>query len=96
MTNYSNGAQVTCSAVFQNTAGTAIDPTSVNFQVTSPAGTVTAYTYGSDTQLVKDSTGHYHVDVSASVDGVWAYRFYSTGTGQAASEATFVVESRFV
>ena len=81
-----------CSAVFTNSSGTAIDPTAVLFKVTNPAGTPTTYTYGEDDELVKDSVGNYHVDVDANAAGVWRYRFYSTGTGQAAEEGMFIVE----
>jgi hypothetical protein len=49
--------------------------------------------YGVAPALVKDSTGHYHIDVSASMSGTWRYRWESTGAGQAAEEGAFVVES---
>jgi hypothetical protein len=42
-------------------------------------------TYGVGAELVKDSTGVYHVDIDADEAGKWLYRFYSTGTGQASS-----------
>jgi hypothetical protein len=93
---YDNGDLVRCSAIFTNSSGTATDPSVVRFQVRNPAGTVTPYLYGTDIQLVKDSTGNYHVDVDASSDGLWSYRFYSTGSGQAAAEANFIVSSNFV
>jgi hypothetical protein len=98
MTNqYDVGALVRCSGVFTNRSGTAVDPTVVGFKVKNPSGTVTTYTYGSGAQVVRDSAGHYHVDVDANAPGQWHYRFYSTGTGQAASEGVFDVDdSAFV
>jgi uncharacterized protein YfaS (alpha-2-macroglobulin family) len=94
-TRYDNGDLVRCTAAFTDTAGTAIDPTTVSFRVKDPAGTITTYAYGTDSELVKDSTGNYHVDIDANTDGIWAYRFSSTGAGQAAAEATFRVNSLF-
>lgn len=90
---YQLGDLVRCSGPFTNAAGTAIDPTAVLFEVKDPAGTLTTYTYGTDAELVRDSAGNYHVDVDANLPGTWYYRFYSTGTGQAADEASFIVET---
>lgn len=92
MTNtYDVGDLVRVSAVFANSAGTAIDPTVVTLQVKVPAGTTTTYTYLTDVALVKDSPGHYHVDVNVTASGEWWYRWASTGTGQAAEESAFTV-----
>jgi len=57
-----------------------------------PDGKRNTYTYLTDSVVVKDSTGHYHIDVDASVAGTWTYRWFSTGTGQAADDQTFIVE----
>lgn len=89
---YQKGDLARCSAAFRNDAGALIDPTAVTFVFTTPAGVTTTYTYGVDSQLVKDSTGNYHVDLSASARGLWLYRWVSTGTGQAAENGQFVVE----
>ena len=43
--------------------------------------------------LVKDSTGVYHLDVSASAVGQWYYRWEGTGAVEQADEGTFVVEA---
>lgn len=97
MTEYVVGNVVRCSNTFTDIAGTEIDPTTVAFKVQNPAGTITTYTYPTDPQLVKDSVGNYHVDISADSEGTWYYRFYSTGTGKAAFEGKFaVINSVFV
>lgn len=91
---YQYGDAVRCSTGtggFTDSAGTAIDPMNVYFSVKNPVGITTTYTYGVDTQLVKDATGKYHVDVNANLVGAWFYRFYSDGTGQAADESSFRV-----
>lgn len=92
MNQYSKGDLVRCSASFATSAGAATNPTAVLFQVKTPAGSTTTYTYGTDAQLVRASTGNYYVDVDASQVGTYHYRFYSTGTGQAADEGSFRVK----
>ena len=95
MNQYSKGDLVRCSASFADSAGTATNPSAVIFQVRNPAGTTTSYTYGTDAEVVRPSTGSYYVDVNANLVGTWHYRFYSTGTGQAADEASFRVKDSY-
>ena len=90
-TSYDVGDLVRCSAVFTDYAGAVLDPTVVKFRFIKPSGSITRYTYGTDAQLVKDSVGHYHVDVSVDATGEWKYRWQSTGVGQAAEESAFFV-----
>ena len=79
-----------------DSAGAAVDPTAVLCKVRKPDGTITTLTYGVDGALVKAAVGSYYTDVVATEAGIWAYRFYSTGTGQAAGETSFRVrESSF-
>lgn len=96
MAAYDLGDLVRIAGVFTNAAGTGIDPDDVFVKYKDPSGNVTTLTYGTDAELVRDSAGNYHVDVDADEAGHWDYRFYSTGTGQAAEEAFFRVDdSRF-
>lgn len=88
---FSVGDLVRITAEFRDIAAALTDPAVVRFQKKNPAGTVVAYLYGTDGQLVKDSTGKYHVDVDANLAGTWFYRFYSTGSAQAAEEKEFRV-----
>jgi hypothetical protein len=88
---YDKGDLVRLSASFTTAAGAALDPTVVICQVKSPAGTTTSYTYGVGETIMRESMGHYHIDLSASIAGTWHYRWYSTGTGQAADEGYFTV-----
>jgi uncharacterized protein YfaS (alpha-2-macroglobulin family) len=93
---YDKGDSVRCRATFKNSSAALIDPTVVRFKYKDPSGNVATLVYGTDASLVKDSDGHYHVDVDADQSGTWFYRFESTGTGQAADEGTFEVsESHF-
>jgi len=93
---YDYGDLVRVSAVFSNIAGAAQDPDVVFLQVLNPAGVTTEYEYLVDVGVVRDLQGHYHYNVDANAPGVWWYRWYSTGAGQAADEYRFKVRpSRF-
>lgn len=68
----------------------AIDPTVVKLSFRNPAGTVTTWTYGGG-EITKVSTGVYTANIDANAAGRWYYRWWSTGTGQAAEEQSFQV-----
>jgi len=94
--HYPLGNAIRVVASFKDLDNALMDPDVVNFSFKIPVGTITTYVYGDDAELVKDSLGVYHVDIDASSIGTWYYRFFATGTGQAAAEGTFVVdESNF-
>lgn len=88
---YDIGDLVRVSGAFTDVNDADIDPTTVTFKFTDPSGNTTSYTYVTDAEVVKDSTGHYHVDVSVDEAGTWYYRWESGGSGQAAEEGSFVV-----
>lgn len=88
---YALGTDVVCRGLFKTSAGVAADPSVVKFSVKNPNGVITTYTYVTDVQVVKDSTGHYHVNVDANEAGTWYFRFFATGTGKAADESSFIV-----
>lgn len=96
ITQYDQGDQVRVSATFADIdTGAATDPTNVYFDFLEKAdGTLTQYTYGIDSQLVRDSTGVYHVDINTgALSGMLVWRFYSTGAAQyAADEGSFYVK----
>ena len=96
MANYDVGDLIRCQGTFTDTNGDAVDPTTVTFIVLDPSGNETTHVYGTDAEVVRSAAGVYHVDVSIDEGGQWAYRFSSTGTGQAAGEKRYqVVESLF-
>jgi len=88
---YDKGDLVRVSGAFTDSDSAAQDPTAVKFQFTDPSDNTTSYTYGTDDELVKDSTGNYHVDVDCDETGLWRWHWYSTGTGQASDEGRFYV-----
>jgi hypothetical protein len=94
---YDVGDKPEVSVIFTTRAGVAADPTGVTCTIETPLGTETTYTYGTDAAVVKDSTGHYHLDVNAtdltSPDGdrIWNYRWRGTGAIVASEEGSFTV-----
>jgi hypothetical protein len=90
--HFDYGDKPRLTGTFEQADGTDIDPTKVFFKFTDPSGTTDTYEYGTDAELVKSATGIYYVDVDCDEVGVFRWRFYSTGTGQAAEEGWFVVE----
>lgn len=92
--SYQVGDLVRATGTFTNAAGTATNPDAVLCEYRDPSGNLTDFEYGVDAELVRDSTGVYYVDIDADEAGWWHYRFWSTGTGQAAAEPSrFHVQS---
>lgn len=84
--------EVRVTGVFKDDAGAEADPSTVKFKFRPPgSATVTTYVYGTDVQLVKDSTGNYHVDIDANVPGTWKWRWISTGSVKGATTGSFRV-----
>ena len=88
---YAKNSLVRISAEF-TLASTDTDPVTVKCYYKDPNGNKITLTYGTDGALVKDSTGRYHVDITANTSGYWAYRFEGSGTVTAANEAEFLVQ----
>ena len=90
MSEFQKGNLVKVTGRFKSDAGALQDPTAVFFAFKNPAGTTTTYTYGTHAQLVKDSTGVYHVILDLDAAGKYTWKFYSTGTGKASAESEII------
>jgi hypothetical protein len=91
--SYDTKDQIRITGLLASAAGVLTDPTTLVFKVLSPSGEVTTYTYGSDAFPIRISAGTYYIDVTPTEPGHWAYRFESSGTGQAADEGRFWVRA---
>jgi hypothetical protein len=91
MNGYMAGQAVRLTATYTDADGAAYDPPSVTFSYTDPAGAQTVKRYGTDLEVVKDATGVYHLEVYATVAGVWHYR--AEAAGQAAAEDRFFINA---
>ena len=93
MDSYDLGDTRKLSATFTVAANSpaATDPTTLTFSIREPDGVVTSYVYLTDAELVKDSTGVYHVDWLIAKVGRHTYRW--VGTGAAAETDTGEFES---
>ena len=92
MREYDVGDVVRTTAKYR-VSGVLTDPTILSFKFKTPAGVTTTKVYGVDLDVVKDSVGVYHYDVSLATSGVWAYRWVSTGTAAGAVERKMLVKT---
>jgi hypothetical protein len=90
---YDLGDLVRITATFTLDNATLIDPTVVNFQYKLDTGDKITKVYGVDAGVVRSSLGIYYCDINCNTVGLWHYRAYSTGNGQAAAEGSFTVKA---
>lgn len=80
---------------FTDLDNVAADPTTVTFSWLKPDGTTVAYIYGTDAELVKDSVGNYHVNITYDQKGRQTLKWTATGTVELVEQIeTYVVETR--
>lgn len=89
-TLYNIGDKVRLQGTLEDSAGVEVDPSTVTVKVRTPGGTISTYTYAGST-VTRSALGVYYTDFTPSEAGTYYYLFQSTGTGQAAGEATFDV-----
>lgn len=92
MATYDIGDQVRLSVVVANSSGVATDPTALTLTVKPHDSTATTYTYaGGD--ITKDSTGHYHKDITITGHngGTWYYKWVATGAAVGMEPGSFNV-----
>lgn len=90
---YTVGTTIRVTGTFRNVAGDLADPSTVTFKYRKPGvTTVTTVTYAGG-GVTKSSTGVYYIDLATTDDenGVWAYRWSSTGNPATAIESEFAV-----
>ena len=70
-----------------------IDPEVVNVTFRDPSGNITTWVYDTDEEVVRSAEGIYYADIDADEAGTWEYRWWSTGSGQAAEAKKFKIRS---
>jgi hypothetical protein len=80
---------------FKNASGVLTDPTTITLRWRVAGGAETAWVFGVDAEIVKDSTGVYHADIPIALPGLHYFRWEGTGTVVAAEESTFNATSLF-
>lgn len=95
MNTYDIADLVTVTVAFTQEDGTFVDPATVICRVRVPDGTVHVYTYLTDTELIRDSLGHFHVDINATAAGAYYYRWEGTGAQAAGEQKFYVRPSKF-
>lgn len=94
MNSYDLGDLVRVTATFTDgITAAALDPAVVKLLVRNPAGNTTTYTYGVGSYITRSGVGVYYAEIDADDDGIWHYRWKSTGTGQAAQEKKIRIRS---
>lgn len=94
---YANGNVISVSGTFRNEkTKVLLDPTVVYLEVTDSTGDVKVIQYGGSgdgivSAITKEGTGQYTADITPVSEGWHYYRWYSTGTGQAAEEGSFYI-----
>lgn len=78
--------------IFKDLAGAVVDPTAVTVQIKLPTDVVLEYTYLIGAEVIKDSTGTYHMDYLITMDGMHYYKWTGTGAVYAAEESQFFVK----
>lgn len=90
------GSVVRIPVAFTDENGDAVDPTTVAFRLADPCNGQATYTYGTDAEISRPSTGNYQVDIPSTVlnrAGRWRFRWETTGTGTTtALEGDFLVQ----
>jgi hypothetical protein len=84
---------------FVNGAGALTDPTTVVLKWNRHGESVTVWTWTSGTpgpNIVRDSVGVFHADITVVEPGLHYFRWEGTGAVVAVAEGTFSAESFFV
>jgi hypothetical protein len=77
-------------------SGVDTDPTGLVFKWKEYGQDVATYTYGVDSEIVKDDTGNYHIDIDQTRSKTHQYVWEATGTAVGAEGSTITVkESAF-
>lgn len=100
MSDIQPGDAVRLSVAFTNSAGTATDPTTITLKVRPKGGAEEVFVHGTDAELVKDSTGNYHLDYTVPAIApdrglTFYYQWIGTGAVAVVEPGTFSVSDPY-
>ena len=84
-------ATIRFNARFQTTEGVLFDPDTLTAKLYSPSALVTTFTYPTDAELSKTSTGLYYLDYAPDKAGRWHIRWTAVESGD-----TIILEDDFI
>ena len=92
MNTYDVGDRVKLQAVIKNSAGAAVDPTTVALTVKPATGMATSYTYAL-AEVSKTAVGTYSMEytIPSHSGGVYYYKFTAGGTYIGMEQSSFAV-----
>jgi len=94
-TSYDIGDGRRFTATYTDIDGAAADPTTVTVRIREPDGTVTAYVYGTDAEVVKSTTGVYYVDWTFNQTGRHQVRWEGAGDVTTAQQTEVYVRRTY-
>ncbi len=88
-TSYDVGDVRRLSVTFKDIAGSDTDPGTVSFLMREPDGALTTFVYLTDSEVVKDATGKFHIDWPIAKPGRHAGAWVGTGAVELRDEFEF-------
>lgn len=86
------GMQRKLRVTFKDSGGTVTDPTTITFTMKDGAGTLTSKVHVTDAEVIKESTGIYHLLYTIIVAGRHNWGWKGTGSLIAARQTSFKVQ----
>lgn len=96
MAQYDIGDSNLISVNFTDKDGTSVDPTLVILRMKPPLSVTVEYTYPGNGQIIKDSTGKYHINYPITLSGVYYGKWAGTGAVVGVEEFSFTVRKPIV
>lgn len=93
---YDKGSLVRLDGPFRDfDTGDPVDPADVFISYKNPAGTITTLQYGVDPAVQRLAPGDYRIEIDVTMSGMWHWRWFATGIGQASDEGQFYVRPSY-
>lgn len=86
------GTLVVADVTFKTKGGSLVDPTTVSVSYKFVGNDTVTKVFGVGVEVVQDSEGKYHIDITTTVAGRVHVRWFSTGTAEVAVSGSFNVE----